>query len=137
MSKFVNMIGLNGHVLALDSDGTIWVRQFDVEDRPFLEWHRSVEEPEAPKLKKEKAGTCLAERPEFVSQHTWEQFKTLRKAKRKPLTTRALETITNEGLKAGLCLEDTLLKCLDKGWCGFEAEWVRNSGVSLPPKLVL
>ena len=55
MSKFVNMIGLNGHVLALDSDGTIWVRLFDVEDRPFLEWHRSVEEPEAPKLKKEKA----------------------------------------------------------------------------------
>jgi uncharacterized protein YdaU (DUF1376 family) len=78
---------------------------------------------------KEKA-TVVAT-PEGVSQSVWDDFKTLRKAKKAPITQRAIDGLINEANKAGWSLEQALTECCVRGWQAFKAEWVADK-----PKLV-
>lgn len=55
-------------------------------------------------------------------------FKTLRKAKRAPITATAVSGIAREAAKAGLTLESALKMCCERGWTGFKAEWVAGPG---------
>jgi hypothetical protein len=50
-------------------------------------------------------------------------FLAIRKAKRAPLTTTALDGIKREAGKAGITLEDALRVCVERGWQAFKAEW--------------
>jgi len=54
-------------------------------------------------------------------------FIKLRKEKKAPITKTAMDGIQREADKAGYSLEDALKKCCQKGWAGFEADWVNKT----------
>jgi hypothetical protein len=62
--------------------------------------------------------------PEGVSDSVWQEFKTLRKAKKAPITQRAIDAITSEANKAGWTLEKALEECVVRGWQAFKSDWV-------------
>lgn len=62
--------------------------------------------------------------PEGITEETWEAFKALRRAKKAPISQRALDGIAREARKAGWLLEDALIEMTARGWAGFSAEWV-------------
>jgi len=62
--------------------------------------------------------------PIGVSDSVWQEFKTLRKAKKAPITQRAIDAITSEANKAGWTLEKALEECVVRGWQAFKADWV-------------
>jgi hypothetical protein len=62
-----------------------------------------------------------------VTDQTFFDFKELRKAKKSPITQRAIEGIRREAQKAGITLENALIECCERGWVGFKAEWYINS----------
>jgi hypothetical protein len=62
--------------------------------------------------------------PEGVSNSVWQEFKTLRKAKRAPITQRAIDAISSEAQKIGWSLEKALEECVVRGWQAFKADWV-------------
>jgi len=62
--------------------------------------------------------------PEGVSNSVWQEFKTLRKAKRAPITHRAIDAISSEAQKIGWSLEKALEECVVRGWQAFKADWV-------------
>lgn len=66
------------------------------------------------------------EKPEAVTQQTWDDFVSLRKEKKATLTTTALKGIEREAEKAGITLESALKTCCMRGWRGFKAEWVTD-----------
>lgn len=72
---------------------------------------------------REKKATRVAT-PDGVSDSVWQDFKALRRAKRAPLTPRAIEGIKDQALKAGWTLEQALTECCVRGWQAFKAEWV-------------
>lgn len=61
----------------------------------------------------------------------WTDFLAIRKAKRAPLTDTALAGISREAEKAGLGLEEAMRTCCERGWQGFNAEWL-SSGAKAP-----
>ena len=73
--------------------------------------------------KTQKKSTVVAT-PEGVSDSVWQDFKTLRKAKKAPITQRAIDALTNEANKAGWTLEKALEECVVRGWQAFKADWV-------------
>jgi hypothetical protein len=64
--------------------------------------------------------------PSGVSEQTWADFKSLRTAKKAPVTERAIDGIYKEASKAGMTLESALRECCARGWTGFKAEWVEK-----------
>jgi hypothetical protein len=62
--------------------------------------------------------------PSGVSDSGWQEFKTLRKAKKATITQRAIDAITSEANKAGWTLEKALEECVVRGWQAFKADWV-------------
>ena len=62
--------------------------------------------------------------PEGVSDSVWQEFKSLRKAKKAPITQRAIDAISSEANKAGWTLEKALEECVVRGWQAFKADWV-------------
>ena len=62
--------------------------------------------------------------PEGVSNSVWQEFKSLRKAKKAPITQRAIDAIYSEANKAGWTLEKALEECVVRGWQAFKADWV-------------
>jgi uncharacterized protein YdaU (DUF1376 family) len=73
---------------------------------------------------KEKA--TIVATPDGVSQSVWDDFKTLRKAKKAPITQRAIDGLIAEANKAGWSLEQALNECVVRGWQAFKAEWIAN-----------
>jgi hypothetical protein len=66
--------------------------------------------------------------PIGVSDSVWQEFKTLRKAKKAPITQRAIDKISEEANLAGWTLEKALEECIVRGWQAFKAEWVAKKG---------
>ena len=64
--------------------------------------------------------------PETVSEEVWQDFQTLRRAKKAPLTNSAISRIEKEAGKAGILLEAALIECCARGWTGFKADWVKG-----------
>lgn len=52
------------------------------------------------------------------------EFLAIRMKKRAPLTELALAGIKREAARVGWTLDQTLRKCIERGWQGFEASWV-------------
>jgi hypothetical protein len=75
----------------------------------------------------EKKATSVAP-PEGVSNSVWQEFKSLRKAKKAPITQRAIDKISEEANLAGWTLEKALEECIVRGWQAFKAEWVAKKG---------
>ena len=62
----------------------------------------------------------------------------IRKAKKAPLTSTAVDGLRREAERAGMSLADVLRLCCERGWIGFKADWVngeqdRRSNVIHPP----
>jgi uncharacterized protein YdaU (DUF1376 family) len=72
---------------------------------------------------KEKRATSVAT-PDGVSDSVWQEFKSLRKAKKAPITQRAIDAISSEAQKIGWSLEKALEECVVRGWQSFKADWV-------------
>lgn len=64
--------------------------------------------------------------PDGVSNDTWEAFVTLRRAKKAPVTKRALDGIRAEAQKAGWPLDAVMTEMAARGWTGFKASWVQE-----------
>ncbi len=62
-----------------------------------------------------------------VTDQTFTDFLKLRKAKKSPLTIRAIENIRSEASKAGISLETALIEYCARGWVGFKAEWYQKA----------
>jgi uncharacterized protein YdaU (DUF1376 family) len=69
----------------------------------------------------------LVPTPEGVSTATWNDFQTLRKSKKAPVTAAAMDGIKREAEKAGWTLENALIECCSRGWTGFKSEWVSEN----------
>jgi hypothetical protein len=54
----------------------------------------------------------------------------LRKAKKLPVTETAVDGVVREAEKAELSLDDALRICCERGWAGFNAKWLDDSGSS-------
>jgi uncharacterized protein YdaU (DUF1376 family) len=74
-------------------------------------------------IKKNTSATVVAA-PDGVSIETWEAFLTLRRAKKAPVTQRALDGIMAEAQKAGWSLDAAMTEMAARGWTGFKASWV-------------
>ena len=72
--------------------------------------------------------TTSAATPIGVSDSVWQEFKSLRKAKKAPITQRAIDKISEEASLAGWTLEKALEECIVRGWQAFKAEWVAKKG---------
>lgn len=64
--------------------------------------------------------------PENVSSIIWDDYIAIRKAKKSPLTATALKGLQREAEKANKSLEEALEICCERGWVGFNAEWLKN-----------
>jgi len=64
--------------------------------------------------------------PDFVEQQVWNDFLSIRKAKKSPMTETALRGIEREAKKAGWSLEKAISECVTRGWQSFKAEWVKE-----------
>ena len=59
-----------------------------------------------------------------IDAQTAHDFMAVRKAKKAPLTYRALQGIEREAQKIGLTLEQALNICIERNWQGFQAHWL-------------
>ena len=71
-------------------------------------------------------------RPDDVTETVWADFCRLRNAKKAPLTTTALAGIRREAEKAGRSMLEVLEQCCERGWTGFEADWVTQPQRNAP-----
>lgn len=66
------------------------------------------------------------DRPLDVPDWVWNSFLQLRKTKKAPVTSAALDGIKREADAAGWTLEEALQECCVRGWQGFKADWVEK-----------
>jgi hypothetical protein len=66
-------------------------------------------------------------KPDDVSQIVWEDFLKLRKEKKAPLTETALRGIEKQASKINWTLERALEECCQRGWVGFNHNWIKES----------
>lgn len=71
-------------------------------------------------------GRPMAQKPDDVCEGVWQDFQSVRKKKRAPLTETALAGIVREAANAGWSLESALAECSIRGWQAFKAEWVKG-----------
>jgi hypothetical protein len=86
--------------------------------------HNAIPETETEGEKETKKKATSVATPEGVSDSVWQDFKNLRKAKKAPVTQRAIDTLAKEAEKAGWTLEKVLEECIFRGWQAFKADWV-------------
>ena len=68
--------------------------------------------------------------PSGVSVNIWNDFLTLRRSKKLPITETALSGIAREAEAAKLTLEQTIKICCERGWGGFKADWLKAEVVA-------
>lgn len=61
-----------------------------------------------------------------VDKSVWQDFVTLRKAKKAPITKTAVDGIRLQAQQAGMTLESALRICCERGWTGFKAAWLAD-----------
>jgi len=66
--------------------------------------------------------------PSGVTDIVWQDWITLRKAKKAAVTQTALNGIIKESKKAKISLQTALEICCTRGWTGFKAEWLEAKG---------
>ena len=66
------------------------------------------------------------ERPDDVTESTWEAFLQLRKEKRAAVTDVAIQAIRKEANKAGVSLDAAMREMCARGWQGFKADWMHK-----------
>lgn len=65
--------------------------------------------------------------PDGVSSSIFKDYLKIRKAKKSPWTETALKGLQREADKAGISLEQAIQVCVERGWVGFNADWVKDN----------
>lgn len=73
-----------------------------------------------------RSARALAARPEDVTAPVWDEFAALRKLRRATLTETVVAGLRREAKAAGYSLEQALRTCIERGWQGFKADWVKG-----------
>lgn len=81
--------------------------------------------PAAPAGRPVKREKATAGRPDEVAEDLWRDFLVLRRAKRAPLTERALAGIRRQADIAGKTLVEAIELCIERNWQSFDATWLR------------
>ena len=74
------------------------------------------------------AGELMPELPEALLM----DYLAVRKAKRLALTETAVDGLRREADKAGISFVDAIRTCCERGWGGFNADWVGGSSATVP-----
>jgi hypothetical protein len=90
--------------------------------------HNAIPETEGETETETKKKATSVATPSGVSDSVWQEFKSLRKAKKAPITQRAIDKISEEAKLAGWTLEKALEECIVRGWQAFKADWVAKKG---------
>lgn len=98
-----------------------WLEQDDID---VISTGYQVDAPETETETETKKKATSVALPEGVSDSVWQEFKSLRKAKKAPITQRAVDALTKEANKAGWTLEKALEECVIRGWQAFKADWI-------------
>ena len=80
---------------------------------------------ETSKTKAKRSKTTVG-RPDDVTEQVWKEFLILREKKRSTFTELALKGMRREAEAAGLTLEEAMTMCVEHGWQGFQAKYVRG-----------
>lgn len=80
-----------------------------------------------PKTTRPKTTKPKLEKPDGVSDQVWDEWQALKRKLCKSCTQRMVDAIVRESEKAGMTVEEAMTYQLEKGWKGFEAEWVHNA----------
>jgi hypothetical protein len=73
-----------------------------------------------------KSSMVTTTKPDDVELEVWEDWITLRRAHRAPVTGTALKSLRKQGAILGLGLEEVMLECIDRNWRGFKACWLMD-----------
>jgi hypothetical protein len=93
-------------------------------DETLQKRHSNAIDTDTDTDKKQSIKATVVATPIGVSDSVWQEFKSLRKAKKAPITQRAIDALTNEANKAGWTLEKALEECIVRGWQAFKADWI-------------
>ena len=107
----------SGHLVAAQSLATGVPNQEPITSNQKPEKEEARSKPArrpAPKLVK----------PEGVSDGVWDEWQALKRKLCKSCSQRMVDAIAREAKKAGMTVEEAMVYQLEKGWKGFEAEWV-------------
>lgn len=88
--------------------------------------HKPITNNQEPDIKT-KARAPSIEKPDRVSQSTWDDWLQLRKAKKAPVTETVLKQAVAEASKAGMELEHFLQVWCARGSQGLQADWLKPS----------
>lgn len=80
----------------------------------------------APEVKKARKSAAVVERPDDVEPQTWSDFLDHRRRKRANVTLTALDGIRSQARAAGWTMEAALVEMVQRGWVGFNADWVQE-----------
>jgi hypothetical protein len=89
-------------------------------------------EREAKAEKKKTVATKVA-RPELVSSQVWEDWLSIRRAKKLPLTDTAWTQILAEIDKSGHTVDVVIKECCLRGWAAFKVAWLKENPISATP----
>ena len=72
-------------------------------------------------------------RPELVSSQVWEDWLSIRRAKKLPLTDTAWTQILIEIEKSGHSVDVVIKECCLRGWAAFKVAWLKENPISATP----
>ena len=84
------------------------------------------------KNQKKTVATKVA-RPELVSSQVWEDWLSIRRAKKLPLTDTAWTQILAEIEKSGHSVDVVIKECCLRGWAAFKVAWLKENPISATP----
>lgn len=93
--------------------------------REEIETEKEEEKEKRPR--KRVSSSSDLDKPDDVTQQTWEDYLKVRKAKKAGSASQtAIDGIRAEAVIAGMKMEDVLKTCCVRNWVGFEAAWVKT-----------
>lgn len=85
------------------------------------------------KAEKKKTVATKVARPELVSSQVWEDWLSIRRAKKLPLTDTAWTQILAEIEKSGHTVDVVIKECCLRGWAAFKVAWLKENPISATP----
>lgn len=73
-----------------------------------------------------RASRALLKKPDDVTPAVWKEWVTYKRRISKSCTQRMVDSIVSEAHKAGMTTEKAMTTQIERGWRGFQAEWVKN-----------
>lgn len=83
--------------------------------------------PDKPKRETAKRLASTLQKPEGVSPELWGEWVAFKKKRCKSCTPRMVKHLCDEAAKAGITPEGAMTIQLERGWAGFEADYINNS----------